>query len=162
MGEQCPCWGRGCPRWGGGRGWSLSLPHILPLAGTAKPRQLRAAPARVVGPALLCCSRDPSCQFQGVPGPGGPFPAVRLCNSYWRREVQGRERRGPEDVAGWPGDSSFLPFCCGGPHRGLKGRLDTEHDSQPRGVKFSPSRHPQMLPSAVAGSDLKVEMTQRK
>uniref|UniRef100_A0A8B9MMP9 Dual oxidase 2 n=1 Tax=Accipiter nisus TaxID=211598 RepID=A0A8B9MMP9_9AVES len=30
--------------------------------------------------------RDSSCQFQGVPGPGGPFPAVRLCNSYWRRE----------------------------------------------------------------------------
>lgn len=45
-----------------------------------------------VGPAPLCCSRNPQCQFQQVPGPGGSFPAVRLCNSYWSRKVQGRER----------------------------------------------------------------------
>ncbi|NXT94227.1 DUOX2 oxidase, partial [Anhinga rufa] len=30
--------------------------------------------------------RDPRCQFQNVPGPGGLFPALRLCNSYWSRE----------------------------------------------------------------------------
>ncbi|NXP53088.1 DUOX2 oxidase, partial [Heliornis fulica] len=30
--------------------------------------------------------RDPQCQFLEVPSPGGPFPAVRLCNSYWSRE----------------------------------------------------------------------------
>uniref|UniRef100_A0A672UPL0 NAD(P)H oxidase (H2O2-forming) n=1 Tax=Strigops habroptila TaxID=2489341 RepID=A0A672UPL0_STRHB len=30
--------------------------------------------------------RDPKCQFQKVPGPGGSFPALRLCNSYWSRE----------------------------------------------------------------------------
>uniref|UniRef100_A0A8C0ANC7 NAD(P)H oxidase (H2O2-forming) n=1 Tax=Buteo japonicus TaxID=224669 RepID=A0A8C0ANC7_9AVES len=40
--------------------------------------------------------RDPSCQFQGVPGAGGPFPAVRLCNSYWRRESIGPQQA--EDV----------------------------------------------------------------
>jgi len=56
-----------------------------------------------VGSALLCCSRDPRCQFQEVDGHGGSFPAMRLCNSYWSREVQGRECWGPEDMAGWPG-----------------------------------------------------------
>lgn len=30
------------------------------------------------------------------------------------------------------------------------------------GGSFSPSRHPQMLPSAAAGPDLKVELTRRK
>ncbi|NXT78254.1 DUOX2 oxidase, partial [Zapornia atra] len=40
--------------------------------------------------------RDSQCQFQDVPSQGGSFPAVRVCNSYWSREVWGRERR--EDV----------------------------------------------------------------
>ncbi|NXJ70681.1 DUOX2 oxidase, partial [Rostratula benghalensis] len=30
--------------------------------------------------------RDTQCNFQNVPGPGGSFPAMRLCNSYWSRE----------------------------------------------------------------------------
>ncbi|NXX37946.1 DUOX2 oxidase, partial [Tricholaema leucomelas] len=32
--------------------------------------------------------RAPGCQFQRVPGPNGSFPAMRLCNSYWSRELQ--------------------------------------------------------------------------
>ncbi|PKK19165.1 dual oxidase 2 [Columba livia] len=34
--------------------------------------------------------RNPQCQFQQVPGPGGSFPAVRLCNSYWSRKSTGQ------------------------------------------------------------------------
>lgn len=114
-----------------------------------------------VGPALLCCSRDNTCQFQQVIVSSSSFPAVRLCNSYWSREVQGRECGGPEDVVGWL-EASFLALPCGGPYKGLKGKLGAEHDSQPRGVSSSPSRHPQMLPSAAAGLDVKVELTGRK
>uniref|UniRef100_A0A8C4UZU8 Tyrosinase n=1 Tax=Falco tinnunculus TaxID=100819 RepID=A0A8C4UZU8_FALTI len=40
--------------------------------------------ATMVPPGIY--KRHPRCQFQEVPGPGGPFPAVRLCNSYWSRE----------------------------------------------------------------------------
>ncbi|NXT47307.1 DUOX2 oxidase, partial [Pluvianellus socialis] len=36
--------------------------------------------------------RDTQCQFQQVPGPGGPFPAMRLCNSYWSRESPGLQQ----------------------------------------------------------------------
>lgn len=43
-------------------------------------------------PALLCCRRDLSCQFQNVSSPGGTFPAMRLCNNYWSREVRGGEQ----------------------------------------------------------------------
>ncbi|XP_054024899.1 dual oxidase 2 [Dryobates pubescens] len=31
--------------------------------------------------------RTPKCQFQRVPGPNSSFPAMRLCNSYWSREL---------------------------------------------------------------------------
>ncbi|XP_061205838.1 dual oxidase 2 isoform X4 [Neopsephotus bourkii] len=40
--------------------------------------------ATMVPPGIY--KRDPKCQFQKVPGPGGSFPAMRLCNSYWSRE----------------------------------------------------------------------------
>lgn len=62
---------------------------------------------RAVGSVLLCCSRDTRCRFQNVSVSSGSFPAVRLCNSYWSRKVQGKEHGGPEDVAGWPG--GFIP-----------------------------------------------------
>ncbi|XP_068000299.1 dual oxidase 2 isoform X2 [Melanerpes formicivorus] len=31
--------------------------------------------------------RTPKCQFQRVPGSNSSFPAMRLCNSYWSREL---------------------------------------------------------------------------
>ncbi|NXW90244.1 DUOX2 oxidase, partial [Alopecoenas beccarii] len=34
--------------------------------------------------------RNPQCQFQQVRGPGGFFPAVRLCDSYWSRKSTGQ------------------------------------------------------------------------
>ncbi|XP_030313149.1 dual oxidase 2 [Calypte anna] len=40
--------------------------------------------------------RDSQCHFSKVPSPGGLFPAVRLCNSYWNRESTGMQRA--EDV----------------------------------------------------------------
>ncbi|KFO80860.1 Dual oxidase 2 [Cuculus canorus] len=40
--------------------------------------------------------RDSKCQFQEVSSPKGSFPAMRLCNSYWSREVRGGEQA--EDV----------------------------------------------------------------
>ncbi|GAB0193891.1 dual oxidase 2-like [Grus japonensis] len=42
--------------------------------------------------------RDPKCRFQNVSGPGGPFPAVRLCNSYWSRESTGLQQAEDVDV----------------------------------------------------------------
>ncbi|NXN20660.1 DUOX2 oxidase, partial [Nycticryphes semicollaris] len=36
--------------------------------------------------------RDTQCNFQKVPGPGGSFPAMRLCNSYWSRESTGLQQ----------------------------------------------------------------------
>uniref|UniRef100_A0A8V5HDX9 NAD(P)H oxidase (H2O2-forming) n=1 Tax=Melopsittacus undulatus TaxID=13146 RepID=A0A8V5HDX9_MELUD len=47
--------------------------------------------ATMVPPGIY--KRDPKCQFQKVPGPGGSFPAMRLCNSYWSREVHRRVLR---------------------------------------------------------------------
>ncbi|NWU65295.1 DUOX2 oxidase, partial [Pterocles burchelli] len=41
--------------------------------------------------------RDPKCQFQQVPGPGGSFPAMRLCNSYWSRQSRGLQQAGDVD-----------------------------------------------------------------
>ncbi|NXT03436.1 DUOX2 oxidase, partial [Jacana jacana] len=52
--------------------------------------------ATMVPPGIY--KRDTQCSFQEVPGPGGSFPAMRLCNSYWIREVRGRERGEPLDV----------------------------------------------------------------
>ncbi|NXM10532.1 DUOX2 oxidase, partial [Ploceus nigricollis] len=40
--------------------------------------------------------RDTRCRFQNVSGSGGPFPAVRLCNSYWSRKSPGLQQA--EDV----------------------------------------------------------------
>ncbi|KAF1427168.1 Dual oxidase 2, partial [Spheniscus mendiculus] len=40
--------------------------------------------ATMVPPGIY--KRAPKCQFQEVPSPGGSYPAVRLCNSYWSRE----------------------------------------------------------------------------
>ncbi|XP_035191640.1 dual oxidase 2-like [Oxyura jamaicensis] len=42
--------------------------------------------------------RDSSCKFQNVSSPGGPFPAMRLCNNYWSRESTGMQQA--EDVDG--------------------------------------------------------------
>ncbi|NWW44308.1 DUOX2 oxidase, partial [Pedionomus torquatus] len=42
--------------------------------------------------------RDTQCNFQKVPGPGGSFPAMRLCNSYWSRESTGLQQSEPVDV----------------------------------------------------------------
>ncbi|NXN97737.1 DUOX2 oxidase, partial [Rhinopomastus cyanomelas] len=47
--------------------------------------------ATMVPPGIY--KRNPQCQFQQVPSPGGSFHALRLCNSYWSREVQGRESK---------------------------------------------------------------------
>ncbi|NXN55061.1 DUOX2 oxidase, partial [Rynchops niger] len=48
--------------------------------------------ATMVPPGIY--KRDTQCQFQDAPSPGGSFPAVRLCNSYWSRE----STRQPVDV----------------------------------------------------------------
>ncbi|KFQ77857.1 Dual oxidase 2, partial [Phaethon lepturus] len=42
--------------------------------------------------------RDHKCQFQKASGPGGSFPAVRLCNSYWSRESTGLQQAEAVDV----------------------------------------------------------------
>ncbi|NWU46707.1 DUOX2 oxidase, partial [Dromas ardeola] len=52
--------------------------------------------ATMVPPGIY--KRDTQCQFQEVPGPGGSFPAVRLCNSYWSRESTGLQQAEPVDV----------------------------------------------------------------
>ncbi|NWQ96895.1 DUOX2 oxidase, partial [Burhinus bistriatus] len=46
--------------------------------------------ATMVPPGIY--KRDTQCRFQEVPGPGGSFPAVRLCNSYWNRESPGLQQ----------------------------------------------------------------------
>lgn len=95
--------GKGMPE----LGWWLGMVPVPSLAscpslGQPSPASSGQPQSGAVGPALLCCSRAPRCQFQQVPSSGGSYPAVRLCNSYWSREVRGSERGGPEDVAGWP------------------------------------------------------------
>lgn len=91
------CWDGLCPS-----------PMSCPQLRQASPDSFRQPWLRAVGPILLCCSRDTKCQFQNVSVSSGSFPAMRLCNSYWSREVQGRDHRGPEVVAGWPG--GFIPW----------------------------------------------------
>ena len=91
------------------------FPASCPSLGQSSPVSSGQPWPRAVGPALLCCSRDPKCQFQKVPGASGSFPAVRLCNSYWSREVWGREHGGPEDMAGWPGGLHSLLYITEDP-----------------------------------------------
>ncbi|NXW37652.1 DUOX2 oxidase, partial [Phaetusa simplex] len=52
--------------------------------------------ATMVPPGIY--KRDTQCQFQEVPSPGGSFPAVRLCNSYWSRESTELQQAEPVDV----------------------------------------------------------------
>ncbi|NXG86323.1 DUOX2 oxidase, partial [Stercorarius parasiticus] len=52
--------------------------------------------ATMVPPGIY--KRDTQCQFQQAPSPGGSFPAVRLCNSYWSRESTGLQQAEPVDV----------------------------------------------------------------
>lgn len=86
-------------------GWWLGMvpvPSLVSCPSLGQPSP--ASPGKPwmgpVSPSLLCCSRDSRCQFQNVSSPGGSFPAVRLCNSYWSREVRGWEHGVPEDMAG--------------------------------------------------------------
>ncbi|NXV54229.1 DUOX2 oxidase, partial [Uria aalge] len=52
--------------------------------------------ATMVPPGIY--KRDTQCRFQEVPSPGGSFPAVRLCNSYWSRESTRLQQAEPVDV----------------------------------------------------------------
>uniref|UniRef100_A0A8C9F197 NAD(P)H oxidase (H2O2-forming) n=1 Tax=Pavo cristatus TaxID=9049 RepID=A0A8C9F197_PAVCR len=42
--------------------------------------------------------RDPRCHLQNVSSSSGPFPAVRLCNSYWSRESTGMQQEDVDDL----------------------------------------------------------------
>ncbi|NXV17470.1 DUOX2 oxidase, partial [Cepphus grylle] len=52
--------------------------------------------ATMVPPGIY--KRDTQCQFQEAHSPGGSFPAVRLCNSYWSRESTRLQQAEPVDV----------------------------------------------------------------
>ncbi|NWT44045.1 DUOX2 oxidase, partial [Chroicocephalus maculipennis] len=52
--------------------------------------------ATMVPPGIY--KRDTQCQFQEASSPGGSFPAVRLCNSYWSRKSTGLQQAEPVDV----------------------------------------------------------------
>ncbi|XP_021263300.1 dual oxidase 2 [Numida meleagris] len=42
--------------------------------------------------------RDPSCHLRNVSSSSGPFPAVRLCNSYWSRESTEMQQEDVDDL----------------------------------------------------------------
>ncbi|XP_048812014.1 dual oxidase 2 [Lagopus muta] len=42
--------------------------------------------------------RDPSCHLRNVSSSSDPFPAVRLCNSYWSRESTGMQQEDVDDL----------------------------------------------------------------
>ncbi|OXB56751.1 hypothetical protein ASZ78_008518, partial [Callipepla squamata] len=42
--------------------------------------------------------RDSSCHLQNVSSSSDPFPAVRLCNSYWSRESTGMQQEDVDDL----------------------------------------------------------------
>ncbi|XP_072201624.1 dual oxidase 2 isoform X2 [Excalfactoria chinensis] len=42
--------------------------------------------------------RDPKCHLRNVSSSGGPFPVVRLCNSYWSRESTGMQQEDVDDL----------------------------------------------------------------
>uniref|UniRef100_A0A8C2SLR3 NAD(P)H oxidase (H2O2-forming) n=1 Tax=Coturnix japonica TaxID=93934 RepID=A0A8C2SLR3_COTJA len=42
--------------------------------------------------------RDPKCHLRNVSNSGGPFPVVRLCNSYWSRESTGMQQEDVDDL----------------------------------------------------------------
>lgn len=95
-GRAVPVPGKGMPE----LGW-WPFPASQPSPEHSSPRCSGQTQPGAMGPALLYCSRDNMCQFQQVIISSSSFPAVRLCNSYWSREVQGREHGGPEDMVGF-------------------------------------------------------------